>query len=477
MGALLADPHGSAYRVLGIQTKLHDWAAVDQDRRFDDLYNLVADPAFMVTAWKRVRENKGSRTAGIDKRTARAIEASAGGVSGFLEDLRAQLKARTFQPLPVRQRKIPKGNGKLRSLGIPTVADRVVQACLKLVLEPILETDFSSSSYGFRPGRRAQDAIEDIRQHAHQGYEWVFEADIAACFDEISHTALMDRLRKRIKDKRVLALVKAFLKSGLLDEDGINRDTNTGTPQGGILSPLLANLALSAIDDHFDAKWAAHGAAWKRARHRNRGGATFRLIRYADDCVIMVNGDEGHVNALWEEVADVLTPLGLRLALDKTHIVHIDQGFDFLGHRIQRHRQKGSTRRYVYSYPSKKSVGNVRRKVKAITTNQTANQPAGEVFLRLGQITRGWGLYFRHGAAKTTFSDLQHYLWWRVWKWLERKHPKRSKKWIIRAYYPDNRGWPQADGITLYQPASMPITRHRYRGNKIPTPWNQTTAA
>lgn len=227
IGAMLLTPGWAERRVLDMQTKLHRWAAADPGRRFDDLYNLVVDPAFMVTAWMRVRENRGARTAGIDKRTARSIEASAGGVEAFLEHLRGQVKARVFRPLPVRQRKIPKANGKLRSLGIPTVADRVVQACLKLVLEPILEAGFSSSSYGFRPGRRAQDAIEDIRHHAHSGYTWVFEGDIASCFDEISHSALMDRLRGRIGDRRVLTLVKAFLKAGVLDEDGFERHTST----------------------------------------------------------------------------------------------------------------------------------------------------------------------------------------------------------------------------------------------------------
>jgi RNA-directed DNA polymerase len=264
IGAMLLTPFRAGRRVLAMQSKLHSWAAADPGRRFDDLYNLVADPAFMVTAWMRVRENKGARTAGIDKRTARSIEASADGVEAFLEDLRGQLKTRTFRPLPVRQRKIPKANGKLRSLGIPTVADRVVQACLKLVLEPILEIDFTSSSYGFRPARRAQDAVEDIRHHAHRGYEWVFEGDIAACFDEISHPVLMDRLRRRVGDRRVLALVKSFLTSGLLDEDGIDHHTTSGTPQGGILSPLLANLALSVLDEHFQQKWDQHGTSTDR---------------------------------------------------------------------------------------------------------------------------------------------------------------------------------------------------------------------
>ena len=189
-------------RVLEIQTKLHRWATDDPDRRFDDLFNLVCDPAFLVVSWMRVRGNKGSRTAGVDGQTARAIEAGRG-VEAFLEDVRADLKARRFEPLPVRERMIPKpGSTKRRRLGIPTVRDRVVQGTLKLVLEPILEADFSPSSYGFRPNRRADDAIAEIRLLAANSYEWVVEGDIKACFDEISHTALLDRLRRRVKDKR-----------------------------------------------------------------------------------------------------------------------------------------------------------------------------------------------------------------------------------------------------------------------------------
>lgn len=208
-------------------------SAAASGRVFDDLFNLVADPAFLPEAWHRVRTNKGSRTAGIDGWTGPGIEASEAGVLGFLDRLRADLKARVFVPLPVRERMIPKTSGKMRRLGIPTARDRVVQASLKLVLEPIFETGFSSSSYRFRPGRRAQDAIEDIRHHARSGYERVFETDIANCFDEIDHTALMGRIRQRIGDKKVLALVKAFLHAGILTADGILRQTLSGTPQGG----------------------------------------------------------------------------------------------------------------------------------------------------------------------------------------------------------------------------------------------------
>ena len=236
-------------RVREIQAKLHRWARDDARRRFDDLYNLVADPAFLLVAWTRVRGNKGARTAGVDGETAYYVQ-TVRGVEVFLDELRSQLKDRSFRPLPVRERMIPKVGGKLRRLGIAAVRDRVVQASLKLVLEPIFEADFLPCSYGFRPKRRAHDAVAEVRHLTSHSYEWVVEGDIKACFDEISHPALMDRVRKRVGDKRVLALVKAFLKAGILGEDRVLRETDTGTPQGSILSPLLSNVALSVLDEY-----------------------------------------------------------------------------------------------------------------------------------------------------------------------------------------------------------------------------------
>ena len=219
-----------------MQTKLHHWATGEPGRRFDDLFNLVCDPAFLVVAWERVAGNKGSQTPGIDRATVAWIESRIG-VEVFLQDIRAQLKARLFQPVAVRQVMIPKPSGKLRRLGIPTVTDRVVQAALKLVLEPIFEAGFQPCSYGFRPNRRAQDAIAEIHHFTTQGYHWVLEADIEACFDMIDHTVLMQLIRRRIADKRVLGLVKAFLKAGVMTSTGDREESLTGTPQGGILTP------------------------------------------------------------------------------------------------------------------------------------------------------------------------------------------------------------------------------------------------
>jgi RNA-directed DNA polymerase len=448
-------------RVLGIQTKLHRWATDSPDRRFDDLFNLVADPAFLTVAWDRVRGNRGARSAGVDGVKPRSIVVEE---ESFLCRLRDDLKACRFEPLPVRQRMIPKANGKLRSLGIPTARDRTVQASVKLVLEPIFETDFHPCSYGFRPGRRAHDAIAEIHMLASNEYTWVLEGDITACFDEIDHRALMGRVRGRIGDQRVLRLVKAFLRAGVLSEDGITRETKMGTPQGGILSPLLANIALSVLDDYFAAAWRRDMATrTQRATRRHSGGATYRLVRYADDFVVMVAGTEAHADGLRDEVAAVLSTMGLRLSEEKTMTVHIDDGFDFLGFRIQRQTKRGSNKRFVYTWPSKKSLTSIKAKLKTIT-RQGTNNP----------LLRGWTNYFRHGVSKATFAYLHQFTWLRVVGWLRRKHRRANWKWL-RRHYLSNRWWPEHDGMALFDCRAVPVTRYRYRGTAIPTPWSGMT--
>jgi len=227
------DPDSAYFAVRKMQVKLHRWATEDSGRRFGDLYNLVCDPAFLVNAWERVSSNKGSRTPGVDRATVAKIETRVG-VEAFLRDVREQVKSRTFHPVEVRQVVIPKASGKVRKLGIPTVTDRVVQAALKAVLEPIFEADFQPCSYGFRPNRRAQDAVAEIHHMASRSYEWVLEADIEACFDNIDHVVLMDKVRSRVSDKRVLGLVKAFLKSGVMTTTGNREEALTGTPQGSL---------------------------------------------------------------------------------------------------------------------------------------------------------------------------------------------------------------------------------------------------
>lgn len=471
-GALSLAPGEASAQVLKIQTKLHQWAGDDSARRFDDLFNLVVDPAVLAVAWQRVRGNRGARTAGVDGITAHYLE-TVRGVAAFVADLRADLKAGSFTPLPVRERMIPKAGGKQRRLGIPTVRDRVAQAALKLVLEPIFEADFQPCSHGFRPKHRAQDAIAEIHQLTSypRNYEWVVDADIEACFDAIDHTALMGRVRARIADKRVLALVKAFLKAGILTEDQAERDTVAGTPQGGVLSPLLANIALSVLDEHFTAAWSAMGDASARHRRRRRGQPTYRLVRYADDFVVVVHGTQAHAEALRDEAAAVLAPMGLRLSPAKTRIVHLDQGFDFLGFRIQRQPKRGSGKPTVYTYPTKAALASVKAKVRT-ATRQGLNQPLAVLLHRLAPMLRGWANYFRHGVSKATFDYLSRFTWRRVILWLRRKHRQANWKWLRRRYLP---GWWPTDGtVTLFDPAGIAVTRYRHRPN-IATPWSATS--
>jgi RNA-directed DNA polymerase len=456
-------------RVREIQTKLHRWACDDTHRRFDDLFNLVCDPAFLLVAWDRVRGNKGARTAGMDGRTAFTIEAEQG-VEVFLDGLRSELKDRSFRPVPVRERMIPKANGKLRRLGIATVTDRVVQASLKLVLEPVFEADFLPCSYGFRPKRRAHDAVAEVRHFTARSYEWVLEGDIEACFDEISHTGLMDRVRRRIGDKRVLALVKAFLKAGILIEGGVVKDMSTGTPQGGILSPVLANVALSVLDEHFvRAPGGPAATTYERTKRRRHGLPNCRLVRYADDWCLVVSGTATHAEAYRDEAAEVLSAMGLRLSPEKTAITHIDEGLDFLGWRIQRRRKRGTSKHYVYTYPARKSVASVTTKVKTLC-RQNINLPLEVLLHRLNSLLRGWTAYFRPGVSSAAFNYLRAFTWRQVVAWLRRKHSRITWKELRRRFFAGG-WWPAIGEVVLFNPAAVATTRYRYRGTKIPSPW------
>jgi RNA-directed DNA polymerase len=478
-----APPNGSAHdsapqgpwsRVAGMQAKLHRWAVADAGRRFDDLFNFVHDPATLLVAFGRVATNQGANTPGTDGVTAAWVEEQVG-VPGFLDDLRATLKDGSFRPLPVRERLIPKpgGSGKLRKLGIPCIADRVVQAALKLVLEPLFEADFHPCSYGFRPKRRAQDAIAEIHHFGTRGYRWALDADIEAAFDNVSHSAVLERVRARVKDKRVLALVKAFLKAGVLTELGEHRDTLTGTPQGGILSPLIFNVAMSVLDEHVMAPWKPGGAMstpGKRAYRRSRGQPAWRMIRYADDFVILVHGTRADTEALREDVAQVLAPLGLRLSPAKTQVVHMSDGLSFLGFRIQWKRKRGSGKWYVYTFIDDRPLRSVKAKIRALT-HKTSQQDLAYVLTRLGQIMRGWANYFKYAVAKWTFSKLDSFTWWRLvhmlrarnrWNWGQvRRHLKTADgRWVIAA-----------GGVEYFRIQGVTVSRYAYRGNKIPSPW------
>ncbi len=456
-------------RVLDHQRKLHGWAGTEPDRRFDDVFNLICDRATLVVAWERVSGNRGSGTAGVDGLTR--IHIGQEQVEPFLQELQDSLRDGSFRPLPVRQVAIPKKSGKLRLLGIPTLRDRVAQMALKLILEPIFEVDFYPSSYGYRPGRRAQDAIAEIHQLTSRAYEWVVEGDITACFDNVDHQILMGLVAERITDRKVLRLVRAFLRAGIVEQHGGFVDSLTGTPQGGVASPLLANIYLSVLDRHFARIWQRDmSPPWRRQQRRRKGLPNYRLVRYADDFVVLVHGTKSDAEAIRAEIGQMLADtLKMTLSQEKTRITHIDDGFVFLGFRIQRWR-RGDGRRVVLTIASKEALARVMHKIKEATRANTTWQRLWDVLWKINPILRGWAAYFRYGASKKTFSYLGWYAWWRMIYWIRRKHPHATWKQIRRRYYGADRIC--EDGLTLYNPAKMRVERYRFRGTQIATPYN-----
>jgi RNA-directed DNA polymerase len=274
----------------------------------------------------------------------------------------------------------------------------------------------------------------------------------------------------------VLSLVKAFCKTGILTELGEQHETRTGTPQGGILSPLLSNIALSVLDDYFVETWKTQmkdGNA--RYRRRQKGLANWRLVRYADDWVVMVAGSQADAEAMRLTIADILAPIGLRLSEAKTKVVHLPDGFDFLGYHIQRRRKKGTSKYYVYLYPSKNALTRVKYRIRALTC-QKAHPDLRTLLLRINPVVRGWCHYFKFGSSSGTFGYLNHYMWWRVARWLRKRHGRLSWRTLQRRVFTDGYRI-VADGMELFNPASVATVKNRWRGHHIPSPWSARAAA
>jgi RNA-directed DNA polymerase len=457
-------------RVARTQVKYHRWAKTDRTLRFGDLFNLVSRPDYLLVAWEHVARNKGARTAGIDGVTVRQIE-QGGQVGVFLCGIAAGLRDGTYRPSPVRRVLIPKPGGKSRPLGIPTVTDRVVQQSLRMVLEPIFEADFLPVSYGFRPRRRAHDAVAEIHYYAGRGYRWVVDADIEGCFDNIDHRVVLERVRGRIKDKKTVALVRAFLKAGVLSDLGLEAATGTGTPQGGIISPLLANIALSALDEAIMAPWAEGGAQATqsgRARRRRQGLGNWRIVRYADDFVIMTNGSQDDATALKEQATEVLAGIGLRFSAAKTRIAHLSGGIDFLGFHIQWKKRRGGGKWYCMVFIADKPFRRIKQTIRTLIPRRLE-----EVITEVNAALRGWTYYFRHALAGRRFSFLRYFTWRRIVAWQREQHRwnwTKVKRWLRR---PDGSWRPIAtQGVTLFDPTRVRIERYWYRGVRIPSPYD-----
>ncbi len=435
--------------ILDMQRKLYCWSRNEPRKVYSDLFNLVCDRRTLSLAWERLSRNSGSRTAGIDGVTRHTILKRASGVAGFLEEIREELRNGAYRPQPVRQRLIPKPGkpGKFRPLGIPTLKDRLVQMALKIVLEPIFETDFYPTSYGFRRGRSTHDAISMIitqinrRQTGKAPVNWVIEGDISACFDNIDHHKLMECIRERIGDKKVLRLILAFLKAGIMAEGNL-RHPVTGTPQGGIISPLLSNIYLSQIDARYR-RWipnpgeqSSSKAAWRCDWDRRQGRPVFYLVRYADDFIILVIGTREDADKEKAALADFLRDeLGMELSLEKTLITRPEDGFNFLGYRIIKEPSLRSGRMVGKQLIPKEKLQLIRTRIKQKTRHNTIWQTMDNLLGSLNSLITGWRNYYRYATrAYDAFNALDDFTWRRVQKWARKKHNNRTAHYIRLKY-------------------------------------------
>jgi RNA-directed DNA polymerase len=398
----------AAGKVRVLQRKLYRAAKQARGRRFHALHDKVHRRDVLRRAFEEVARNNGA--AGIDGQTIDDIRQS--GVEAFLTVLEDELREGTYRPLPVRRVAIPKASGGERLLGIPAVRDRVVQAAVKIVIEPIFEADFGDCSFGFRPKRSARDAQVRIRRHIQRERSHVVvDADIEGFFDNLDRGILMRALRERISDRRVLALIDRWLRAGVL-ADGSLLHPETGTPQGGVISPLLANVYLNTLD-----------RAWEE-RHGQLG----QLTRYADDLVICC-WKPSQAQRAREALASELAALGLRLSAAKTRIVTLDvggEGFDFLGFHYRRVLSRSSGKPYIACWPSRRAMAAARQRIRELTPVGRIGLPAIMVVQDLNRFLRGWGAYFRSGNSTQQFTALDRYVFWRLSRFLTRKYDKRG---------------------------------------------------
>jgi len=400
-------------KIRELQRKLYQKAKQQKEYRFYLLYDKVYSLDILTHAYNLVKANKGAP--GVDGETFERIEEREGGVEQYLEAIAGEHRRREYKPQPVRRVYIPKAGGGKRPLGIPTIRDRVVQMAAKVVIEPIFEADFQENSYGFRPKRSAHQAVDDVSKHLLQGKMDVIDADISKYFDNIPHDKLLQLVAKRIVDKNILKLIKMWLKAPVVEEheDGKKeyKGNDKGTPQGGVISPLLANVYLNVLD-----------TVWKTKKVQERLGA--RLVRYADDVVILC---EGSTERILRGLKAVLNDLGLSLNEAKTRIVDARrESFNFLGFRIVMRNGRESRRLFPFIDPSKKAMKHVRSEIRQLTTERFSATPTEIVIRRVNEVVRGWVGYYYYGNCTSAMSALRYYLSYPMRIYIRRKHHYHS---------------------------------------------------
>jgi len=500
--------------LLNVQRKLHAQSWQQPGYIFEKLWGLVTDPRNLRIAFARVNRNRGRRTGGVDRITVRQVLRS--GVDPFLQQVREDLRAGVFRPSPVRRVLIPKAGkpGKFRPLGIPTVQDRVVQAAVKNIMEPIFEADFYPTSYGFRPAKSVHGAIAHLKmlmlprrarrwkKAEELPYRWAIEGDIKGCFDNIGHHGLMQRVRRRVADTKLNRLVRAFLNAGVLSETQFVRSPS-GTPQGGILSPLLANIALSVIDERYERHaWPrgpaprrsqfgrpiklltepdaiARRAAENRANDKRRGVPVSMPIRYADDFIILVSEPDGaHASGQLAHqekaaLADVLErKLDLTLAEEKTLVTPVTSTLAFLGHHLRVRPHPSSGRLVPHAVIPKDRSKRLRLTIKAIFSRATTSSALEHRLTLLNPVIRGWANFYRHAwGAKRVLRYTDHYVWWTIRRWLRKKHPETPMRELYRRY-----GWrkPRGRMVRWRDGATYPFIMASTRVRPYSLAWQST---
>lgn len=407
-----------------LQRNLYLAAKKDKQRRFHALYDRIFRLDILWRAWKEVRENMGS--AGIDNITFEMVEEY--GVEEYLLDIQEDLQNKKYRPKLVKRVYIPKPDGKQRPLGIPTIRDRIVQQACKIVIEPVFEANFLDNSYGFRPKKDAKQATEKVKKELYKNW-YVVDADIQGYFDNINHEILLGLLNRRISDRRVIKLCRQWLRAGVI-ENGKYYPTEKGSPQGGVISPLLANIYLHVLDSYWE-------------NHKELGV----IVRYADDAVIMCR-KRTDAELAFEHLKRIMTKLKLTLNPQKTKIVDMNkESFDFLGFCFQKFGKTKSGRKLPYMMPSKKAIKKVKDAVRVITCRKSAYEGLEQKVEKLNPLIRGWRNYFQHGNSTKRFKQLDEFVWMKLWRRVYyRRKQKKYREHVLYGF----RKWYATSGIEYF---------------------------